>query len=272
MSTDADRLGRYVATWKECVGDLVRLLETLGEEHWSAPTDLPGWDVRAVVAHLAHVESELAAGRSDTSHGDPQMRQPSPAYTQPGVSARASSSPAELVEELVSAVEMQHAALTADPPTDGSGAPPVTPGGVPWDWETLLRNRVLDVWMHEQDVRRAVGRPGGLNSGGATHTATVLAMSLPYCVGKRVAPPAGTTVVLDVSGAAPVHLAVEVGADGRARALTAGPARPTASLRMDLETFVVLAGGRRSIDQVTVEYAGDSGLARAVAENLCVTP
>ena len=43
-------------------------------------------------------------------------------------------------------------------------------GGVPWNWRTLLRNRPLDVWMHEQDVRRAVGRPGGMDTvAGAAH-------------------------------------------------------------------------------------------------------
>ena len=75
----------------------------------------------------------------------------------------------------------------AEPPTDPWGQPPVTFGGIPWDWRTLLRNRPLDVWMHEQDIRRAIGRPGGMDSAAAKHTADYLADSLPLVVAKRVA-------------------------------------------------------------------------------------
>ena len=86
---------------------------------------------------------------------------------------------------------------------------------MPWTWERLLRNRPLDVWMHEQDVRRAVGLPGGLDSAPARHTADYLTESLDMVVGKRVAPAPGTTVVLEVAGS-PAR-AVTVGDDGRAR-------------------------------------------------------
>ena len=53
------------------------------------------------------------------------------------------------------------------------------------------RTGPLDVWMHEQDIRRAVGRPGGLDSAAAAHTAGVFARGLGYVVGKRIAPPPG---------------------------------------------------------------------------------
>ena len=49
--------------------------------------------------------------------------------------------------------------------------------------------------MHEQDVRRAVGRPGGLDSAPARHTADYLAESLGYVLGKKVGAPVGTSLV-----------------------------------------------------------------------------
>ncbi len=113
---------------------------------------------------------------------------------------------------------------------------------MPWTWERLLRNRPLDVWMHEQDVRRAVGLPGGLDSAPARHTADYLTESLDLVVGKRVGPAAGTTVVIEVTGS-PAY-AVTVGDDGRARPVEPPP-DPTVRLRMDREDFIVLAGGRR---------------------------
>ncbi|MGZ4442543.1 MAG: maleylpyruvate isomerase family mycothiol-dependent enzyme, partial [Nocardioidaceae bacterium] len=91
-------------------------------------------------------------------------------------------------------------------------------------------------------------------------------------VGKRVGPPAGTTVVLDVTGVHPVHLVAAVGDDGRGHLVTDEPAAPTVTLRMDLETFVILSGGRRTPDNVTVEVTGDQELGGRVLAAMSVTP
>ena len=71
-------------------------------------------------------------------------------------------------------------------------ARPGSSAASPGSWETLLRNRPLDVWMHEQDVRRAVGRPGGLDAPAAEHVADYLAESLGVRAGQagRRGPPA----------------------------------------------------------------------------------
>jgi uncharacterized protein (TIGR03083 family) len=274
MTSDKARLGHYIEAWKSTAEDTVALLRSLDGEDWAKPTDLPGWDVRSVAAHLAHLESELA-GFYQAPVEVPELEHiasPMGLYTERGPIARAGWDPAAIVDELERAVDARYAELREDPPTDGSAAPPITPGGIGWDWETLLRNRPLDVWMHEQDIRRAVGRPGGLDSAGAAHTVTVFTMSLPYSVGKRVAPPPGTTVVLDVRGVSPVHLAVEVNADGRAVPLATDPDQPTVRLTMDLETFTVLGGGRRTPDSVDVQVDGDQVLGRRVLGALAVTP
>jgi hypothetical protein len=117
-----------------------------------------------------------------------------------------------------------------------------------------------------------VGRPGNLDSPAATHTVGVFARGLGYVVGKRVAPPAGTTVVLDVTGPKPVHVAVEVGDDGRARTLSADPDEATVGLRLDVESYVLLAGGRRARSDVRAEVAGDRELGARILDALAVTP
>ena len=78
--------------------------------------------------------------------------------------------------------------------------------------------------MHEQDVRRAVGLPGGMDSAAAQHTADYLSEAFGFVVGKKVAPPAGTTAVLAVEGS-PV-VAVEVDESGRGQRLAEVPAQP----------------------------------------------
>ena len=273
MTSDQERLAGLVEVWKSAVDDVVEVLRALEPEDWSRPTDLPGWDVRAVAAHLAHLESELA-GIEQAEVEVPELehvRTPMAAYTEMGPIARAAWSPEEITDELVRAAEIRLAELWEKPPTDGSAAPDRTPGGIHWDWDTLLRNRPLDLWMHEQDIRRAVGRPGGLDSVAAAHTVRVFTMGFPYAVGKRVAPPPGTTAVLDVSGVHPVRLAVEMGEDGRARP-TGVPDEPNVSLGMDLETFIILSGGRRPSNEVSVDIAGDEILGHRVLAAMAVTP
>lgn len=274
VTSDRERLSGYVATWRSAVDDVLTLLRSLDDADWSRPTDLPGWDVKGVASHLAHIESDLAGvkqKRVEVPQGD-HLTAPTSVFTEMGLVARAEMTPAEIVDELDECTRARYEALLADPPTDGQADPPRTPGKIGWSWETLLHNRVVDVWMHEQDIRRAVGRPGGFNGPAAAHTVAAFTRSLPYTVGKKVAPPAGTTVVLDVTGISPVHLAVEVDDTGRASVLSGDPASTTVSLRMDVETFVVLAGGRRAPEAVVVEIAGDEELARRILAAMAVTP
>lgn len=273
-TSDADRLTQNVDAWKAAVDDTVALLRSLDEADWARPTDLAGWDVKAVAAHLAHLESELAGNEQQPVEVAEAAHIVSPMgyYTERGPLARRDWPAERIVEELEQSAATRLAELRAHPPTDGTAAATRTPGGIGWDWNTLLSNRVVDVWMHEQDIRRAVGRPGGMDSAGAEHTVSVFARGFGYTVGKRVAPSAGTTVALEVTGLRPVHLAVEVGADGRARPVVPPPDSPTVRLRMDLETYVVLAGGRRDPADVEVAVTGDQELGRQVLAVMAVTP
>jgi uncharacterized protein (TIGR03083 family) len=274
MSSDENRLQSYVDTWAAAVEDVVTLLRSLSEDDWSRPTDLPGWDVRAVAAHLAHLESELA-GNAQADVDVPEANHILSlmgAYTERGPIARSGWTTDEIIDELERSCAKRLVELRADPPTDPKGSPPLTPGGIGWTWETLLSNRPVDVWMHEQDIRRAVGRPGGLDGAGAAHAAGVFARGLGYVVGKRVAPPPGTSVVLDVTGAHLVHTAVEVGDDGRARPLEVEPDAPTTHITTDIESYIVLCGGRRGIDYVNVAVVGDQDLGRQVLQSMAVTP
>lgn len=268
---DRERMAGYVEVWWQAVDELTRLLEGLDDADWAAATDLPGWCVHDVAAHIAHLEGILAGAADETVDvGTPDhMRGLMGRYCEQGVVARRDRTPDELITEIRAAATARHTALLSDPPSDPDAAPDPCFPGVPWGWGTLLRNRPLDVWMHGQDVRRAVGRPGGMDSPAAAHVAEYLLESLPLVVGKRVAPPAGTTVTLAVAGSAP--LSVEMGDDGRARSVTAPP-EPTLHLGMPRESFVVLAGGRRAPDPETVAITGDADLGHRVLASMAVTP
>jgi uncharacterized protein (TIGR03083 family) len=221
---------------------------------------------------VAHLESVLSgAGEESAEVGSaPHITGLAGIYTEIGVHRRRETPAAQIIAEIRASVARRHAALLADPPTDASAPAPLTPAGLPWTWERLLRNRALDVWMHEQDIRRAVARPGGMDSAGARHTAGQFAEGFGYVVGKAVGAPAGTSAVLEVAGSPTV--AVEVDANGRAQRLAEPPAAPTVRLRMDRETFILASGGRRAAAPGSIEITGDTDLGLRIVDRLAVTP
>jgi uncharacterized protein (TIGR03083 family) len=269
---DREELAGYVEVWWQAVNDFLGLLETVPEDQWSTPTDLAGWDVRAVASHTAHLEGILAGAPEETA----EVGQPAHVtglmglYTEIGVVNRREASPEAIIDEIRSAATARHTALLADPPADASAKPSPIFGSVPWTWRTLLRNRPLDVWMHEQDVRRAIGRPGGMDTAPARHTAEYLAESLGFVLGKKVGAPSGTTLVLDMDGSAP--FAFTVNDAGRGERLPEPPADPTVTLRMDRESFIRLAGGRCKPEPGAVTIEGDRELGERVVSSLATTP
>ena len=269
--SDAERLAGYVSVWWEAVDAFTHVLEQVPADQWSTPTDLPGWDVHAVAAHTAHLEA-LLGGRphedveiGDAPHAIGMMGQ----FTEQGVVARRNDTPDQLITEIREATTARHTALLANPPTDPDVSAPGLFGAIGWTTERLLRNRPLDVWMHEQDVRRAVGLPETPDSAPAIHSATYLLESFPFVVGKRAHAPVGTTARLSVAGHDPVS--VVVGDDGRAR-LEDLDGEPTVGLTMDRGTFLVLSGGRRKAGPGEVEITGDTALAAGILDAMGVTP
>jgi uncharacterized protein (TIGR03083 family) len=269
---DREELAGYVDIWWQAVNDFLALLERVPEEEWTTPTDLAGWDVRACAAHTAHLEGILAGGPEETADvGEPpHVNGFMGLYTEIGVVNRREASADALINEIREATTRRHTALLADPPTDGSAKPEHIFGGVPWTWRVLLRNRPLDIWMHEQDVRRAVGRPGGMDTAPARHTAEYLAEALGFVLGKKVGAPTGTSLVLHMAGSAPFAFAIDD--NGRGQQLPEPPSDPTVTLRMDRESFIRLAGGRCAAEPGAVTVEGDEELGQRVLAQLATTP
>lgn len=267
----SEQLAGLIETWKQSIADFVALTRTLTPEQGALPTDLAGWDVHANVAHTAHLEGILAGAPEETIDVPPapHVNGLFGYYTEQGVLARRDRTLAELADEIEQAAATRSAALDADPPTDPAAPAARTPGGVPWNNATLLGNRPLDVWMHEQDIRRAIGRPGNFESPAATHTINQLSGALPMVLGKRVKPAPGTAVRIELSDSDQAWT-VAIGDDGRAG--FAPDAVPSATITLTAEEFVLLAGGRRPASAAAPVITGDHVIARALLDNLAVTP
>ncbi|MBC9227580.1 maleylpyruvate isomerase family mycothiol-dependent enzyme [Aeromicrobium sp. 636] len=252
-------LSPYLDAWRQSVAAVL----ALEPDDWDVPTDLPGWTAKDVLAHLVHLERVMVEGETTPIGGSAVPGD----YTDAGVAALRDVPVEQLKKDLTDLVERRAEAL-ADLP-DPQALAVNTPAGVEWTWEVALRNRAIDLWTHEQDIRRAVGLPGGLGDIGAHVTTATFAAALPFILGRRAKAPVGSVVRWVVTGPVPVDATIGVGEDGRARPTDAAP---TATLTMDTETFTVLGAGRRGPDAVTVEVQGDEELAGRVLASMAVTP
>ena len=131
-----------------------------------------------------------------------------------------------------------------------------------------MRIRVMDCWMHEQDIREAIGRPGHDAGPVVELTLDELQQSMGYVVGKKAGAPDGSSVTFELTG--PAARTIHVLVDGRATVVDslAGPA--TTTITMPALLFTRLAGGR-SRDARRPSIAGDEALGRAVLDNLAFT-
>ena len=201
-----------------------------------------------VPGDLAHVKND--AGRTNERFVD----------------SRRGYTGAEALEEFQEVTEARLAQLRGFGPDD-FGAESWTPVG-PGTLRDLLPFRVFDAWVHEQDMRRAVEQPGHLEGPVAEVAMARLTGSLPFVVGKKVSPPDGTTVVVDLRP--PLGGRYTVVVEGRARFADDAPAQPTATIRTDGETFARLACGRLGAAALAglVTVDGDEALGWRVVEAL----
>lgn len=246
-----------------CFTGLSELGAALTDEQWAAPTDLPAWSVKDNLSHLVAIERSLHGlertthRAADTSH----TKNPFGEANEHEVDARRGLSGAEVLAEWNEIAAARIATLRSadDAYFDAPAMTPTGPGTV----ADFLSIRVLDCWVHEQDMRRAVGIPGHLSGPAAEHTIDRLVRTLPIVVGKRAATPEGGAVVIDITGGVTRHIVCEV-TGGRAAVVGSPTAEPLATITLDTEAFLVLATGRRTHEQVEAGVTGDAELAARV--------
>jgi uncharacterized protein (TIGR03083 family) len=251
---------------------LASACEGVRASQWELPTDCPGWTVKDQLSHLIGIERLLL--------GDPA---PPPLEAIPDhvanafgelneawVDARRPRPGEEVLEEFVEVTNRRLDALRTLPTAkfDEIGWSPV--GQVPY--REFMETRILDTWAHEQDIRRALSRPGGRNGVGEAVTLDRCARSMPFVVGKRVAPPDGTTVVFSVVGVMGRRVGVRVD-EGRASLVPEDPdAEPSVTLNLDQEAFWRLGFGRVAPERVLatgqVQIEGDVALGHQVLDSM----
>jgi uncharacterized protein (TIGR03083 family) len=279
LPADAD-LSELIAAWQSAHDDFLDLLGGLTDEQWHTPTDLPGWSVADVVAHVTWLEA-LLIGEVDPPH-EPQWSQLPHVTTDFGrkterpVDLRRSWTREAVMVECRDVLARRSADLVQTP---NDVETPNTAAFGPKTVGALVLQRTFDTWVHEQDIRQALALTGGWDTPGAQASARQLLPGLPMLWGKRAGASVGEVLHVTVTEPGVSFTAVvKIGDDGRARFVSddlvdqAGPA--TVSITMPWHVFVVAACGRkpRTTWQEDVHVTGDPTLAERLLDNFTVTP
>jgi uncharacterized protein (TIGR03083 family) len=245
------------------------LLAGLDDSDWKAPTPLPGWDVAANVAHMIGTEAMLLGIDAPAAEVDrralPHVRNDIGAFNEAWVIEMADTPPAGLLERFTTITAQRIGALQAMD-EDGWNAESWTPVGRE-SYGRFMRIRVFDCWMHEQDIRDGVGRPGDESGPAVDAVLDEIAVSLGYVVAKLADAPDGATVTYRLTGEAARELHVAV--DGRAALVDSLPGDATVTLTMPVGAFTRLCGGRCTPDEARarIDVTGDDELARRLIAN-----
>lgn len=269
MSSAADDVA-HVDRLEEVSTSIAALGDSLTETDWKAPTECPGWSVQDNLAHMIGLESAIL-GRQEPDVVPPDgdhLKNDVGRSNEVWVEAYRARPGVEALEEFRTVSTTRLAALRApDMDFSADASTPIGPGAV----RDLLPFRVFDSWVHEQDMRRAVGKPGGWEGGAAQASLDTITAVMPMIVGKKVKPADGTIVVFEVVG--PAGRNVVIGMEGgRARPLDDLPADPTVRIRLSGEAFLRLGSGRGDADVIlgsgTVEISGDAALGFTITRSM----
>jgi uncharacterized protein (TIGR03083 family) len=273
-------LAELIDAWAGAIADLRGLADLLGDDGWLRPSVLPGWTVGDVIAHVGWIEHSML-GHADPPHQPdwsrlPHVDSPFGRITELPVDLRRGWPREAVLAEFAAAAASREATLRAGP--QDPATPAVDPFGRRKTLDAVLRMRIFDTWVHGQDIRRAVGLAGGLETPGAVFTAQQIARALGFVWAKKVGAPLGSTLTVTVTppGVALVE-SVTVTDDGRGRGI-AHPDSATVAVTLSFDDFIQLGCGRewpdssRADARGRVEIQGDPDLAALVLDNLNVAP
>ncbi|WP_217545877.1 maleylpyruvate isomerase family mycothiol-dependent enzyme [Streptomyces sp. GbtcB6] len=264
----------YADAWTHSIEAISELVTPLVEGEWNRRTPCPGWSVRDVVSHVIGLDCEML-GDPRPIHTLPRdlyhVTNEAQRYMEMQVDVRRHHTAPEMTSELEYTVIRRNRQLRNESREPGHLVR--GPMSKEITLEKAMRNHAFNVWVHEQDLRAALGRPGNLDSPGAQIARDVLLGELPRVVAKDADAPRSSAVIFDVHGPIEFLRTIRIDIQGRGT-LEATPALgPAAIFTLDWETYVRLACGRTTPDAVAdrVKAEGDQELTTAILRNFAVT-
>jgi uncharacterized protein (TIGR03083 family) len=264
----SDVLEALFAVWD----DIDAVLSGLTDTQWQAQTQLPGWSVHDVTAHLIGTESMLQGAATPDADIDvstlKHVRNDIGVMNERWVRKLRGVSAADLLDRFRATTAKRREALAAMGDADWNQIT-ATPAG-PDTYGRFMRVRDFDCWMHLHDIRDALGQPALDLAGPSSRLALdEMAASMGFVVGKLGGAPDGSRVTIELTG--PLSRAIHVAVEGRGQVVDDfGGREPTATIVLDGLLFTRLAGGRTTPNQHAdaIAYRGDEAVGKRIVEHL----
>ena len=243
------------------------------ERDFDALTACPGWSVRDIVNHITGAELLLAGAPL------PELTSPRPSYVknrhgeenEAVVASRRHHSASEVISDFRYATTMTLSRLGRldlaaweEPIHSRSGWRP---------FHQVLEMRVIDSWIHLQDIRDALLEPADDHGLGEEIVINHFEGSMPYVWATRTLAPEGSLLRVNLVGRLARSVQVQV-RDGRGVAVASSDETPTVELTTAVALFWRRMAGRINAEALVrasaTDLRGDRILGRHLADALCV--
>lgn len=266
---------RTVAALGEVWVSLGGLLDELTVDEWSRPTPLPGWSVHDNVAHIIGTEAMLAGEPAPSididRHTIDHVRNDIGVFNEQWVESMRTMPPNAMLERFVELTQARVTTLEAMN-TDEWNAESFTPAGND-TFGRFMQIRVFDCWLHEQDIRDAVGRPGHETGLAVDVVLDEMATALGFVVGKKAGATAGQSVTFALTDGGSIVRELNVDVGERAAVVPELSSSATVTLTMPIGVMTRRCAGRVDpadlLDQVVIN--GDRELASRILANQSYT-
>jgi uncharacterized protein (TIGR03083 family) len=258
---------------EETWSSIERTMASRDEAAYDLATPCPGWSVRDVLSHLVGFELMLRGGAVPQYDGayPEHVKNPIGEANEAFVEAYRSTPGPELLDLFRQATTASLDALHAlsDEEWEKVGWSPE--GQRPY--YRFQETRVLDSWIHLQDIRDALLEPADDHGPGEEIVVNRFESALPYVLAKKANAPDGTLMRVTLTGRLARSVLLSV-TDGRAAAVASSSETPTLEVTTAVAIFWRRAAGRISADAFlrasATDVRGDETLARAFAEGLAI--
>ena len=249
---------------------LAEATHELSSTEWALETDCPGWDVKDQLSHLVGIERTLmgeAAPPWDQPLGD-HVKNDFAALHEPWIAVRRARPGPDVRAEFVEVTRARLADLGSRTEDQWAtvGFSPV--GDVPY--AVFMEVRVFDCWVHEQDARRALDRPGGDGNHASVIALERMQGAMPFVVGKKAGCAEGTAVRFEVRGRSDDTRDFTIAVVGGRAVPVDDDVEPTVTLTMPTDAFVRLSCGRATAAPLLADgevvIDGDAAAGRSVLD------
>ena len=243
--------------------DAADLGASLTTEQWHAPTACTGWTVADMVAHLIDIEQVLLGDARPLHEPDwdalPWVDRDLSRFTEVGVDARRATPQAAVIAELRDTTERRMAQLEAGPHELDTLVPGFFGKQTPLGRQ--LSRRILDSWVHLQDMRMALGIHEGWDSVAARVTRGQLIDGVEHAWSAMETGPLDAICLI----------LTDIG-----ETIALGNSPETTTISMTWPDFFARACGRVSVDDSNwrsrVRVDGNPDLAARLLSSIAVTP